>query len=134
MKRITCFLFAALATLSLSFATTPMTDDDDQEEKIDIIYNGPGEGGGDNNMRGGIYVPISATYSSFHSLITVVFSENLGDIDIKVTNLITGAVSIVPVDSSAGSVYVPVTLGNGFYLLEFVSGGATLYYGYFSAI
>lgn len=126
-------MFAAITALSLSYATTPMMDGDG-EDPIDIIYNGPGDGGSENNMRGGIFVPLTAIYYSSLSRVIVMFSDNLGDIDIRLTNMITGGASTIQTNTNIDYISIPVVYGSGYYCLEFLINGVTMYYGYFNVL
>lgn len=133
MKKIVFLLLAMFTAFSLSFAFETRMDDD-PEEAIPLQFNEHGEGGDGNNIRGGVFMPIIATYNPSTSCVCIVFLSNVGDIDIRLTNLTTGGVSYVQANANSGSIFIPIIYGNGFYSLEFISEGTTMYYGYFNVI
>lgn len=134
MKKITCCLLAVFTAFSLSFATSAsvMISDDPEEEAIPLQTNEPGEG--DANLRGNTYVPIIASYNPSLYRISLEFLYNIGDIEIQLNNLTAGGSVSVPTNTNCGNVYIPIVLGSGYYCLEFLIDGVTMYYGYFNVL
>lgn len=129
---IVCFLLAVFATFSFSFATSALLNDDPEEEAIPLQTNEPGEG--DANLRGNSYIPILATYNPSLCRITVEFLNNIGDIDMRLTNLSAGGSSTIQTNAYCGNVYIPILYGSGYYCIEFLCDGVTMYSGYFNVL
>lgn len=133
MKKTVFLLLAMFTAFSLSFAFETRMDDD-PEEAIPLQFNEHGEGGDGNNIRGGVFIPVVATYNPSTTCVCIDFVYGMGVIDIKLINLSTGEYSLTPVDSSFGNSYIPILLGCGLYRIEFISGSSILYYGYFNVL
>lgn len=133
MKKFVFLLLAMLTAFSLSFAFETRMDDD-PEEAIPLQYNEHGEGGDGNNIRGGVVIPVAATYNPSSSCVCIVFLYNVGDIEIRLTNLTAGESFTIQANANSGSIYIPIINGSGFYSLEFISEGEVSYYGYFNII
>lgn len=71
--------------------------------------------------------PISCTYNGGTLYFT--FLENLGEVEIKVSNQSTGTVSVFVCDSTYGCVVIPASSENGYYLIEIVTENGEYYYG-----
>lgn len=124
-------LFLIFAILPLSAA--PRFDDGDteagEEEIIILVETNEGTLPG---FRGPAAIPVEAFYSEMYSRVNVVFVVNIGEVTVRLTNLMTNSVTQIVVESSAGTCFVPVTGGYGFYRIEFVTTNGTTYYGYFN--
>lgn len=74
-----------------------------------------------------LQVPITCMYQEGSLCFT--FYEDLGELEITVTNQSIGVVSVSEYDSAYGSVAVPVSSENGSYLIEIVTETGEYYYG-----
>ena len=72
-------------------------------------------------------VPITCTYSNASLFFT--FLEDLGEMEITVTNPSIGVVSVSEYDSAYGSVVVAASPDSGTYLIEIVTESGEYYYG-----
>ena len=76
-------------------------------------------------------VPIEAYYIAFNSSICVTFSQNLGDMDVTVTNLTTGDSDDFEIVASVGSTLLPISGDAGYFRIDFILASGTQYYGEF---
>lgn len=83
------------------------------------------------NDRGLANVPICAYYEEFLSSVCLTFSQNLGDLDITITNLTDGTYADYEVDSSLGSAILPMSGNTGIYNVLIVTAGGIQYGGEF---
>ena len=76
--------------------------------------------------RSQVYIPIQAFYDDFTSSIYIQFLQSIGDVYIDVTNIDTGYNADFEVDSSLGTVILPISGESGLYDITFVlsEGGA----------
>lgn len=74
-----------------------------------------------------VLIPITCTYSG--GTLHFTFLEDLGEMEITVTNPSLGVVSVSEYDSAYGSVAVPASSENGSYLIEIVTETGEYYYG-----
>ena len=72
-------------------------------------------------------IPLTCMYQEGSLCFT--FYEDLGELEITVTNPSIGVVSVSEYDSAYGSVAVPVSSENGSYLIEIVTETGEYYYG-----
>lgn len=72
------------------------------------------------------FIPILALYDDYSSSIYIQFLQSIGDVYIDVTNIDTGYNADFEVDSSLGTVILPISGENGLYDITFVlsEGGA----------
>ena len=89
--------------------------DDGEEIEIDINTNSSDTG----PRRTTSIVPLTAFYFQSLSCIGVVFNENIGDVTITLTNLTSGSLSSIVVDSQIGYVVVPFTPISGLWQISF---------------
>ena len=73
--------------------------------------------------------PVSITCTYNDGTLHFTFLEDLGEMEITVTNPSIGVVSVSEYDSAYGSVVVPVSSENGSYLIEIVTETGEYYYG-----
>ena len=73
--------------------------------------------------------PVSITCTYNDGTLHFTFLENLGEMEITVTNPSIGVVSVSEYDSAYGSAAVPVSSENGSYLIEIVTETGEYYYG-----
>lgn len=76
-------------------------------------------------------IPIEAYYIALNSSICVTFSQNLGDMDVTVTNLTTGDSDDFEIVASIGSTLLPISGDTGYYRIDFILSSGTQYYGEF---
>ena len=74
-----------------------------------------------------VLIPITSIYND--GTLHFTFLEDLGEMEITVTNPSMGVVSVSEYDSAYGSVAVPVSSENGSYLIEIVTESGECYYG-----
>lgn len=83
------------------------------------------------NHRSPETTPISACYEDFISSVYMTFSQNLGVLDITITNLTDGTYADYEVDSSLGSAILPISGNEGFYTLDIMLTSGEQYVGQF---
>ena len=79
-------------------------------------------------------IPIEAYYISLNSSICVTFSQNLGDMDVTVTNMTTGDSDDFEIVASVGSTLLPISGDAGYFRIDFILASGTQYYGEFEII
>lgn len=121
MKKI-LFLFCLCFSLSVSGAWIG-------DEKVKPIEIEKGEIKKPNEIlpRIPVIVPITCSYNDGTLYFT--FLEDLGEMQITVTNPSIGVVSVSEYDSAYGNVVVPVSSESGRYLIEIVTESGEYYYG-----
>ena len=87
--------------------------------------------GQESPHRAPAYVPIQAYYQEILSSVCMTFSQNLGVLDITITNLTDGTYADYEVDSSLGSAMLPISGEEGFYTIEIVLTSGVQYIGQF---
>ena len=70
--------------------------------------------------RSQVFIPIQAFYDDFSSSIYIQFLQNIGDVNITVTNNDTGSSADFEVDSGLGATVLPIYGGCGLYHITFV--------------
>lgn len=83
------------------------------------------------NHRSPETTPISACYEDFISSVCMTFSQNLGVLDITITNLTDGTYADFEIDSSLGSAILPISGVEGFYTIVIVLANGVEYVGQF---
>ena len=86
------------------------------------------------NHRSPETTPISACYEDFISSVYMTFSQNLGVLDITITNLTDGTYADYEVDSSLGSAILPISGNAGIYNVLIVTAGGIQSGGEFEII
>lgn len=81
--------------------------------------------------RDSIAVPILGYYDVFSSTVRVLFLQNIGEVDVTITNLSSGYYEEYDVDSSIGITVIPVDGGNGLYHITFLLSNGGGYEGEF---
>lgn len=79
-------------------------------------------------------VPIQACYQDVLSSVCMTFSQNLGVLDITITNLTDGTYADYEVDSSLGSAILPISGNEGIYNILITTAGGIQYGGEFEII
>ena len=74
-----------------------------------------------------VFIPITCIYND--GTLHFTFLEDLGEMEITVTNPSMGVVSVSEYDSAYGSVAVPASSESGSYLIEIVTENGECYYG-----
>ena len=72
-------------------------------------------------------VPITCTYSE--GTLNFLFYEDLGELEITVTNQSSGVVSVYECDAVTGSAIVDASSDSGSYLIEIITEDGGYYYG-----
>lgn len=128
------YMFPILLSLLFFFVLPSFANpsrDGDEGEPIPIQVNDPGEEDEHNHLRS--LVPVEAYHVSLTQNVAVNFLYNLGSVTITLTNLTTSSSSVTIVDSSVGSILIPVSLGTGIYRIEFCcQDSGNEYVGYFN--
>lgn len=129
MKKIALYFLMTIPVLLSSVVAVAQNIPEEEGEMITVTAiipeNGP--------HRSTAIIPFSVEYYVNYSCVCVSFTSNIGNITITLTNLTTDSHYSTVVDSCAGSVLLPVSLGTGFYRIEFNcldSGNG--YVGYFN--
>lgn len=123
---ITLLLASAISMFAVPKDNCVFSGDDDDVIEIDVNYIPPFTG----PKRSPAIVPISAVYYAEQSIIEVSFLNNIGEVDVTFTNLTLGSGSNFTIDSSFGSVYIPVNYTSGYFSVEFVTSTGDTYLGY----
>ncbi len=118
-------LFTLIALLLMSVGT--MWGTEKVENKNVIINKDSSKDMDKEHPRSLIGVPIICTYQNGFLFFT--FLEDLGEMEITVTNPSLGVVSVSEYDSAYGSVAVPASSESGSYLIEIVTETGEYYYG-----
>lgn len=87
--------------------------------------------GQESPHRAPAYVPIQAYYQEILSSVCMTFSQNLGVLDITITNLSDGTHADYEIDSSLGSTILPISGVSGFYSILIVTASGIQYGGEF---
>ena len=119
MKKI-LFLFCLCFSLSVSGAWIG-------DEEVIPVEISKGQVEEHNKIRPRTPVSITCTYSG--GTLHFTFLEDLGEMEITVTNPSIGVVSVSEYDSAYGSVAVPASSESGSYLIEIVTETGEYYYG-----
>ncbi len=98
---------------------------------IQILQSSQEEG---LTQRGGDAIPIYACYENILSSVCMSFSQNIGFLDIMITNLSTSAHVDYEVDSSLGSAILPIPGNEGIYNILIITAGGIQYGGEFEII
>lgn len=120
MKK-TLFILIALLAISIH----PIFSATNLDEKNILIEKGSSKDPDKIRPR----TPVSITCSYNEGTLYFTFLEDLGEMEITVTNPSMGVVSVSEYDSAYGSVAVPVSSENGSYLIEIVTETGEYYYG-----
>lgn len=131
MKHYVLFLMLSfITTLSFPFQSFAQDYTEDEEGDEIVIINQDLHGNG----SGRDYLPVPIQARLFHSAcyIIVKFYTNLGEVNVSFTNLTTGSISTTQVNSCIGEVIIPVTLGSGYYRIDFITPEGPSYFGYFT--
>lgn len=125
MKLFTLSLMMTIASL-LSFTPYAQAQDipDDDDEIIIVITEEITETGPTRSI-----IPIQATYSISLSCLDVVFLNNIGEVEIAITDYFSGSSTTYHIQSSLGEVLIPINNPSGVYMIEFNLTYAS-FYGY----
>lgn len=124
MKKIVLILsFLCLVTTSSWSA-----EDDHQFIPIAVLDNTVVTG---QTHRAPIFIPIQAYYDVFFTSVCVQFLQNIGDVDVTITNLCTGDYVEYDVDSSLGWTMLPISGEAGSYRIVFLRASGARYEGEF---
>lgn len=123
MKHLALSLLMA-STFLFSFVPYANAQDipDDDDEIIIVITEEITENGPTRSI-----IPITATYSISSSCLDVVFLDNIGNVDILITDLASGSSTVYHIQSSVGEIVIPIN--PGCYFIEFNLSYSS-FYGY----
>ena len=119
---------ALLLLLALFWVNVnPIWSSVDSEKKDVEIKKGKGKNPNEVQPRDLIQVPIACFYSDGSLFFT--FMEDLGELEISVTNLNTGVEIIDEIDSFCGNALLEVPESSGEYQIEITTETDDSYYG-----
>lgn len=119
MKRIALLLSILCLSLSASFAAN---DGDHQFIPIRVLDDTVETG---TTHRSQEFVPIQAYYDGFTSSIFFTFLQNIGEVEVSISNLYNGDYVDYIVNSSIGATIIPICGDSGIYHITIIvsSGG-----------
>lgn len=103
-------------------------EDDHQFIPIAVLDNTVVTG---QTHRAPIFIPIQAYYDVFFTSVCVQFLQNIGDVDVTITNLCTGDYVEYDVDSSIGWTMLPISGEAGTYRIVLLLSSGAGYEGQF---
>lgn len=118
-------LFILIALLATNIH--PICSAVSQDEKNIVIEKGSSKDPDQVRPRTPVLIPITCIYND--GTLHFTFLEDLGEMEITVTNPSMGVVSVSEYDSAYGSVAVPASSESGSYLIEIVTETGEYYYG-----
>lgn len=119
-----------MTTLLLFFplAIAHADDDDDDGDVIDLLIDPTG-----TPVNRSLYpLPITAAFFQQNSIVSVSFSNLTEDVNIRLTNLTSTASVSLLVNPACGIYLIPVSIGPGFFRIEFQLDDGAILFGYFS--
>ena len=125
MRKITLILSLLFLTVSSTWAST---SEDTQPINIRILRNTPET---ERIHRSPEYVPIQAYYDDVLSVVCISFLQNIGEVEVTITNIFDGDTVEYEVNSIAGSVVIPLDGGPGLYQLSILLSSGKEYIGEF---
>ena len=125
MRKITLILSLLLLTASSTWASI---SEDPQPIKICILRKTPNM---ERIQRSPEYVPIQAYYDDVLSMVCISFLQNIGEVEVTITNVFDGDAVEYEVNSIAGSVVIPLDGGPGLYQLSILLSSGKEYIGEF---
>ncbi|MBO8470513.1 MAG: DUF3244 domain-containing protein [Bacteroidetes bacterium] len=125
MKKILLFSVALLLLLPVQNITA---DDDNKTVVLNIdIYKTAKQ-----LQRSFVDIPIECYYVGFDSSVVIVFSEDIGTVDISIVNTSTGEVFFDTVDAKDGQYAVGISGDDGTYILQIGTESGDIYEGEFT--
>ena len=112
MKRFVLLLFILFFGAEVSWSSSC---GDHQFIPIRVLDNTTETGRENRSLE---YVPFQAYYDSFTSSIYLSFFENIGEVEISITNCTSGECSEFDFNTSIGTLAIPVSDENGTYQLQ----------------
>lgn len=124
------FFISFLMAIAISMPSFAHVEEKCSVDTVIVIAPLPGP------IPGGIphsptLVPISVSYESSLSVLTIMFHFNLGEVEIDVLNVTTGGYYSGIVDSQYLSSILPITMGPGHYIITFTLSSGQQYQGEF---
>lgn len=120
MKRIILILSVFLCVNAIAWSQS-------ERDRKEVVLEKVDKDSEELQPRTLVGVPITCTYSEGTLYFT--FYEDLGELEITVTNLSSGAASVDECDSMTGSAIVDASSDSGSYRVEIVAEDGTYYYG-----
>lgn len=125
MKKILLFSVALLLLLPVQNITA---DDDNKTVVLEIdIYQTA-----KRLQRSFVDIPLECYYVGFDSSVVIVFSEDIGIVDISIVNTSTGEVFFDTVDAKDGQYAVGISGEDGLYRITITTESGDEYEGEFS--
>ena len=124
MKRIVL----VLSFICLTAITSWSAKDDNQFIPIAVLDNTVVTG---QTHRAPAFIPMQAYYDGFLTSVCVQFLQNIGDVEVTITNLSTGDYVNYNVGSSTGGVFLPISGVEGTYRIVFLLTSGVEYEGEF---
>lgn len=124
MKKIVLLL----SFICLVAMTSWSAEDDPQFIPIAVLDNTIETG---QTHRAPAFIPMQAYYDGFLTSVCVQFLQNIGDVEVTITNLSTGDYVNYNVDSSTGGVFLPISGVEGTYRIVFLLSSGVGYEGEF---
>jgi len=125
MKKIVLLLTLFCLTTGMSMSAS---SDDNDFIPIRILDDTVVSG---RTHRGSPEIPIQAFYDSTTSTVCISFSQNLGEIELIITNLLNGDYVTYIIDTHLGSIILPINGDAGLYRLLFLPSIGPTYEGEF---
>ena len=123
------FYLTMLLSFFMFFSPDAKAQDipDDEGVEISIFFNG------DETVpkRTPVVIPITAYYYALSFCIEVRFIDNIGEVTVSMTNLTTGFLSNIMVNSNSGSIFLFIPNSPGLWQITFLTEGGAIYYGSF---
>lgn len=129
MKKILSIIMAVLLAASLANYSSAKADEEDGEP-IPLEVNEPG-GGGDPIFRGLGGIPIGAYYNADNHTVSVDFSDDIGQVGIRLVNETTGVYTSLLFDSVIRRLIIPIQNSSGSYTINFCTEAGIVYSGCF---
>ena len=127
MRKTLILIFSLFVSTSL-LASNPLNCRADSVLTIEPLPNiHPGTG-----PRSEVILPFSASFNSTTRIVTLTFTSDLGEIEVEVLNTYTGGYDSGIVDTQYLSAIIPITLGNGHYIITFTLPSGQQFQGEFN--
>lgn len=129
MKKAICFSIAILMAFTFSAISDVSSFASSKNEKKEIIIRPRGKI--NHGHRAPAKIPIEAYYNSFISGIAITFLQDLGNVEMNVTNHSTGEYLEGTTTATTGTTVLPISGTEGVYTITFTLSNGTEYEGEF---
>lgn len=124
--KILALLLSIFCAASVTLESTG--DDGHQFIPIRVLDNTTETG---RTHRSQIYVPVQAYYDGFTSSLCLIFLQNIGEVEILITNINTGDCVECDIDSDVGTIVLPITGNCGIHQINILLCSGRGYEGEF---